>query len=76
MLCTGHSRDVGSEVLEYCGLDADLLEDPIDRSEEGERMGFPRRRDWQAIAGHLSSAWYKLRNLTTCLLYTSPSPRD
>jgi hypothetical protein len=53
------------EVREYVGLaDADL-QDPIIRGEEGEKFGYPRRQDWQAMADRLTSAWWKLRNLTT-----------
>jgi hypothetical protein len=56
---------VNHDVREFCALlDSDLV-DPIDRSEEGEKQGYPRRRDWPAVADRLNSAWHKLRTLTS-----------
>jgi hypothetical protein len=56
---------VNHDVREFCALlDSDLV-DPIDRSEEGEKQGYPRRRDWTAVADRLNSAWHKLRTLTS-----------
>ena len=45
-------------------MNATFKTDPIDRSEEGAKQGYPRRRDWEAVAGRLNNAWYKLRTLT------------